>query len=554
MVIPALMVLMLGVSGVEADAQASAPRMAPPSQTHSAQTEHLRGTVTAVTDRTITIQTTDRQTRTLAIDANTMMMRGDAHVTVKDVKVGDRIVADVNNATSIATNLELGTATAPRPKRSASAPPRVSAPSPPTEQHQHAEPASGERTSVGQHEQMQMASPGWQHMQDGVLFGTFNRQGSPRGDKEFVAQNWYMSMLTRPLGKGTLTLTGMFSLDPAAVGKSGYAEIFQAGEALDGRPLIDRQHPHDLFMQLAGVWRIPLNDTTGFTIAGGPAAEPALGPVAFMHRPSAAENPTAPLGHHVFDSTHIAYGVVTAAIDHGKWTVEGSVFNAREPDEDRWNFDFGKLDSVAGRLWFRPNDEWEFQASSGFLKHPEELEPVNIVRTTFSGSWFKRHDSDFTAVTAGYGWNTQEHAARGNFFAEATRHAGMNSVYGRFEAQQPEISLLLTDAIIDTPEARALGGTVLALTIGGVRDIVHRRGFELGLGADVTAYGVPDVLQTGQAFCSTTSCVNGGGYGSKPVSFHIFLRLRPPAPMGRMWNMRMSQPMVGHSMTMGHDH
>ena len=141
----------------------------------------------------------------------------------------------------------------------------------------------------------------------------------------------------------------MLSLDPATVGKDGYREIFQAGEALDGRPLIDRQHPHDLFMQLAAVWRMPVTASTGFTLAGGPAGEPALGPVAFMHRASAADNPTAPLGHHTFDSTHIAFGVVTAAVDHGPWVVEGSVFNGREPDENRWDFDFGRLDSFSGR-------------------------------------------------------------------------------------------------------------------------------------------------------------------------------------------------------------
>ena len=128
----------------------------------------------------------------------------------------------------------------------------------------------------------------------------------------------------------------------------------------------------------------------------------------------------------------------------------------------------------------------------------------------------------------------------------------MNSMYGRFEAHQPEIATLLTGGIVDTPESRSPRGTVLALTVGGVRDFVHTHGFELGLGGNVSFYGVPDVLQTGRGFCGTTSCVLGAGYGSSPVSFHIFLRVRPPAPMGRMWNMRMSQPMLGHSMTTEH--
>src|SRR6266513_5654406 len=122
-----------------------------------------------------------------------------------------------------------------------------------------------------QHMQMNMEPAGWQFMQDGVLFGVFNHQGGPRGGKEFKAPNWWMGMATRKAGSSQLTLNMMLSLDPATVGKRGYGEIFQAGEAVDGKPLIDRQHPHDLFMQLAASWRVPLSNGTALTIAGGPA-------------------------------------------------------------------------------------------------------------------------------------------------------------------------------------------------------------------------------------------------------------------------------------------
>src|SRR2546425_415960 len=196
-----------------------------------------------------------------------------------------------------------------------------------------------------QHMQMNMDETSWQFMQDGVVFAEFNHQGGARGGDEFVVPNWWMGMATRDFSRGRLTLTSMFSLDPATVGKDGYREIFQAGEALDGRPLIDRQHPHDLFMQLGAVWRMPVGESSGITLAGGPVGEPALGPVAFMHRASAADNPTAPLGHHTFDSTHIAFGVVTAAVDRGPLVVEGSLFNGREPDENRWGIESGRFDS-----------------------------------------------------------------------------------------------------------------------------------------------------------------------------------------------------------------
>jgi hypothetical protein len=393
------------------------------------------------------------------------------------------------------------------------------------------------------HDHMQMNMPAndaWQFMQDGIVIAGFNHQGGPRGGNELVVPNWWMGMANRDFSRGRLTFTGMLSLDPATVGKDGYRELFQAGEALNGRPLIDRQHPHDLFMQLGGVWRMPVTESTGFTVAGGPVGEPALGPVAFMHRASAADNPTAPLGHHTFDSTHIAFGVVTAAVDHDPWVVEGSLFNGREPDENRWDIEFGRLDSFSGRVWYRPNDEWEFQASTGRLKDPEQIEPGNIVRSTVSGSWTRENGMAISSVTAAYGRNNTQHGDRSAMFVEGSRHSNGNTLYGRFEAVQVETSLLQTDTVVEGLAA-GLKSPVFAFTVGGVRDIGAWRGFEGGIGADVSFYGVPDALQS--------------VYSAHPVSFHVFFRVRPPAgSMGRMWNMRMSQPMAGHNMAMPMNH
>ena len=382
---------------------------------------------------------------------------------------------------------------------------------------------------------MDMDMGGWQFMQDGVLFAALNHQGGDRGGDEFTAPNWWMGMATRKVKTSQLTLNAMFSLDPATVGKSGYGEIFQVGETLNGKPLIDRQHPHDFFMQLAGIWRVPLTGGTGLTLAGGPVGEPALGPVAFMHRASAAEDPFAPLSHHTFDSTHVAFGVITAAVDHGPVVVEGSVFNGREPDENRWDFDFGRLDSVSGRVWYRPTNEWEFQVSAGHLVNPEQLEPGTINRTTASAAWLVQKGKNFSAVTLGYGMNATGDGNRQAGFLEATRHAGKNSVFGRFELLQVETDLLLTGMIPETPESAARKDPVGAFTFGGVRDVVDWLGLEGGIGAAVTFYAVPDPL--------------GVAYTNHPISFQVYFRVRPPVgAMGRMWNMRMSQPMAGHRM------
>jgi hypothetical protein len=374
---------------------------------------------------------------------------------------------------------------------------------------------------------------GWHFMQDAIVFAEFNHQSGRRGGDEFVVPNWWMGMASRKTARGQLTFTGMLSLDPATVGKGGYRELFQVGETLNGRPLIDRQHPHDLFMQLAAVWRLPISTSTGLTLAGGPAGEPALGPVAFMHRASAADNPTAPLGHHTFDSTHIAFGVVTAAVDHGPWIAEASIFNGREPDEDRWDFDFGPLDSISGRLWYRPTPTWELQVSRGHLREPESLEPGNIDRTTASLAWTRKDGRNFSSVSVAFGRNDTDHGARNAAFVEGTRHVGRNSFYGRFEGVGTETALLLRDGGVDE-SVEHVNDPVFALTAGAVRDLLHMSGFEGGVGADVTWYGAPDSLRS--------------AYGKHPFGVRVFFRLRPPAgAMGRMLNMRMSQPMQGQS-------
>src|SRR5262249_49748704 len=153
-----------------------------------------------------------------------------------------------------------------------------------------------------------------------------------------------------------------------------------------------------------------------------------------------------------------------------------------EPDENRWNFDFGALDSVSARLWYRPTPQWEFQVSTGHLVHPEELEPGNIQRTTTSASWVRSNGADFTAVTAGYGMNATDSGNRHAVFGEATWHAGSNSIFSRVDIVHIETDLLLND-LIPNADHDSRKDTVAALTVGGVRDIVRHRGFEGGLGA-----------------------------------------------------------------------
>jgi hypothetical protein len=385
---------------------------------------------------------------------------------------------------------------------------------PPSEQHQEHTPATA-------------SSSAWTFAWDGVLFGTFNNQGGSRGETEFRSQNWAMASATRPLGVGTFGLTGMISLEPLTAPGRGFSEIFQVGEAYQGLQITDHQHPHDFFMQLAASWSVALGTRSRLTFVGAPVGEPALGPVAFMHRASAAENPLAPLAHHIFDSTHIASSVILGRYDLGILSVEGSAFHGREPDEHHYDLEFGSLDSWSTRVWLRPTPGWLIQGSYGFLEEPESLEPGDQRRANASASWSRHRTNGFTAVTAALGRNERQFSRLHSFLIEGTHKFGPSSIFGRYEGTQVETEILLFPQIVHVPHPGELVDRVHAFTIGGVRDLATIRGAAIGVGGDVTFYGVPTLLEN--------------THDAHPVSFQLFFRVAPANAMRRMWDMTMAQ-------------
>lgn len=221
----------------------------------------------------------------------------------------------------------------------------------------------------------------WGFMVHGSEFVQYDRQvGGARGDTQFGAVGWVMGMASHPVGAGRLSLRGMFSADPWTVTERGYPLILQTGEAYGGAPLHDRQHPHDLFMELAGVYETPIARGLGFQLYVAPVGEPAVGPVAFPHRPSAQSDPFAPLSHHWQDATHISFGDLTAGLFTHSVKLEASIFNGREPDQHRADFDYTLhspvLDSYAARLTVNPTSAWSFATWYSYLRSPEQLEPT----------------------------------------------------------------------------------------------------------------------------------------------------------------------------------
>lgn len=349
-----------------------------------------------------------------------------------------------------------------------------------------------------------------------------NRQGGPRGVTKAESQNWFMPMAYRKVGRGTLQLRGMFSAEPFTFPPGGSPLLFQTGETYKGEPLVDKQHPHDLLMELSAQYTHPLGERgTWFTYFGYPG-EPALGPVAFMHRMSAAENPSATLGHHLQDSTHISFGVLTSGFTYRAFKFEGSLFNGREPDENRYDFDAHRWNSRSARLSYMPNRNWAMQISHGFLRSPESHAPEeDIRRTTASVQYNRERARGYWASAFIWGRNhVSGHGAARNlnsYTLESTLNfLERNYVYTRLELVDKD-ELLNEDELDDIGvNGHHASFRVGAYTFGGARELWNSERLSLALGSDLTFYSKPAALDA--------------LYGRSPVSWKLFFRLRP----GRM--------------------
>jgi len=336
----------------------------------------------------------------------------------------------------------------------------------------------------------------WRLMFHENAFLQYLKESGNRGDDQLGSINWIMGMAERSIGPGRLGLRGMLSAEPWSIRGCGYPDLLATGEECDGEQIHDRQHPHDLFMELAAIYDAPLAGKARWQVYGGPAGEPALGPVAYPHRLSAMPNPLAPISHHWLDSTHVTFGVVTGAVYGSKWKAEASVFNGREPDEKRTNIDLAALDSVSGRLWFLPSPRVALQFSAGHLKEAEPGEGgaarVDVNRITASATYHRVFDENrLWATTVAWGRNAESgHDASNAVLAESTvTFRQRDTVFGRLEFAAKSAHDLV---VPEPPESF----TVAKLQAGYTRYLRAARGFQPGVGGGLSLGIVPDTLTT----------------------------------------------------------
>lgn len=349
---------------------------------------------------------------------------------------------------------------------------------------------------------LHIMSGNWMLMAHGSVSLQYTDHSGPRGDSKTYVTTMAMLTAQRDTSWGRIQFKSMLSLEPA-MDPAGYPNLFATGETAQGLPLVDRQHPHDLFMELAA--RIDIDaGNGGVFLYGGPVGEPALGPSAFMHRGSAKYNPEPPITHHWFDSTHITYGVVTLGYAAPKWQIEASAFRGAEPDENRWNIETPKLDSWSVRATLNPAPRWSVQASYAAIKEPEATHPGEDEQRFTSSVHYgdgklsamgafsakkRHHGSTATAWLGEVNWDLDQH----------------NSLFGRIEnVSNDELFPDDTDPLHETPFR------VTKLQAGYARRIPVGP-FELALGGSLSAYAKPAALDA--------------AYGDNPWGYTLFAKI-----------------------------
>ncbi|HEY0104657.1 MAG TPA: hypothetical protein VGB91_01140 [Rhizomicrobium sp.] len=353
------------------------------------------------------------------------------------------------------------------------------------------------------HRGIHLTADDWAVMLHARLVGTYDSQSGPRGGDDTFLAGMVMAAARRDFAGGdTLNLRAMLSPDPF-MGRAGYPLLLASGETADGTaPLIDRQHPHDLLMELSASYSHRLSGADSVFVYAGYPGEPALGPAAFMHRASSEDMPAAPITHHWLDSTHITFGVVTAGYVRGDWKIEVSQFTGREPDQFRFDFDPARFDSTAARLSWNPTANWSLQASWGFLKSPEQLEPaVNETRYTASATYvLPLADNGSFAATLAFGRKQLSGGTAGNgVLAEAEyKPAEAWTLFARAES-------IDSGELFSSPGIKTAG----EVSLGAIHDWRVAEHLSLGLGGGYSFDIVPSGLPS---------------YGSAPHGAMVFLR------------------------------
>jgi hypothetical protein len=332
----------------------------------------------------------------------------------------------------------------------------------------------------------------WMFMGHTLLNGVYDWQQGPRGDTETFLSGMVMGMASRHFTSGdSLQFRAMLSPEPL-MGKSGYPLLLATGETANGTtPLIDRQHPHDLFMELSGTYSHALTLADSVFLYTALPGEPAFGPPAFMHRESILDSPEAPISHHWLDSTHISYGVVTLGYVHDTLKLEVSRFRGREPDQFRYNIESGGLDSSSARLSWNPSRELSLQASWADQISPEQLEPDKNEKRLSASAIYTRPLGEQGAWSTTLAWGRRRGSGDQALSAYALESSlRPNDVWTLFARVEQEKN----NELITIGPSQGTAYNVGKTSLGVIRDFRLTEHLKIGAGALYAVNFVPGDL------------------------------------------------------------
>jgi hypothetical protein len=253
--------------------------------------------------------------------------------------------------------------------------------------------------------------------------------------------------------------------------------------------------------------------TDHLKISFAPRGESTDGPVAFMHRPTGAVNPDAPLGHHIGqDSGHISSTVFAGALRFSNTTLELSTFNGTEPSPTAVDLPMGTPNSYAARLiqQFDPQLYAMISVADVQSPDPSQLSIGSISRYSAS-AYLDWNVGDGWSASDAIIWglvnNFDQASALQSFAEEFWVHKDVHNFWGRLEVlQRTPAELQITN--LGSPND---GRWLTALTLGYTQDIAKWEHADVGFGGSVTKDFLPSDFQA--------------AYSGDSISARVFLQL-----------------------------
>lgn len=332
-----------------------------------------------------------------------------------------------------------------------------------------------------------------------------------RGQTRVTGPGSLMLMYENSLSyRNTLRIDLMGSAEQATVGKIGTPQLLQSEN-------LDAMHAHDTIMALEfrDTVKFGTSENQKLTFLFAPRGAAAVGPVPYMHRPSAEGNPDSPLGHNLQDGFHDVSTVFGVGFRSRRTFIEATRFSGKAV---KWPLPLHHSDSFGVRVTQGIDDHTDVGASYADVLTPDDAGGAQHER--FVSAWIaSNYITSRGTLKSSIIWGqlrSSGHASQNSFLAEAVLQRRFDNIFGRAEILQITPEQL---SLVQFPGSERLRW-VKAVTLGYERALLKRGYFSLFAGGSLTKDFVPRSFER--------------DYGPRLGGAKIFLRLRFDNARGMM--------------------